>query len=65
MFKRRYAPLGFVTWKLEKRRIRRRMRGTRMVGGKALPLVAGGIAAAGLAAVAWRVMHHGPADASA
>ena len=68
MFKRRYALLGLVTWKVGKRMARRKLHVTRRHDTRVLPLVAGGIvAAAGLAVVAWRVTHSGdaPADAAA
>jgi hypothetical protein len=66
MFKRRYALLGLVTWKVGKRMARRKMHISRRQSGKTMPLVAGGIAAAaGLAVIAWRVTHSGDAPANA
>jgi hypothetical protein len=66
MIKRRYALLGLVTWKVGKRMARRKLHLSRRHGTRALPLVAGGAAAAAaLAVVAWRVTHSGDTPAAA
>ena len=66
MFRRRFALLGFLSWRigkvLAKRRVRRVLRSARLDRRYSLPLIGTGLAAVGLFVVAWRVLRQDDAD---